>query len=281
MIARAGIGLRAPHLDAWVEMWPAAAFLEIHAENYLGESPSLTSLERLRRDYAFSVHGVGLSLGSADGIDASHLERVRRLVQRLRPELVSEHLAWSVTGGVYFNDLLPLPCTEEALAVVCRNVERMQEALGRQVLIENPSAYLAFRHSTMSEPEFLAELVRRTGCGLLFDVNNVFVSAQNMRLDPQAWLAGVPAEAVAQYHLAGHARNDSDGAEILIDDHGSRVRDEVWDLFRATVSRFGPRPTLMEWDNDIPELAVLLDEARLADRILAPNESGNAAPRAA
>jgi len=265
----AGIGLRSPHLDEIAREKPATGFLEIHAENYLAPSPALAVVERLRGDYPFSVHAVGLSLGSADGLDETHLARVAALVKRLQPELVSDHLSWSVAGGRYFNDLLPLPYTEEALQVVARNVGRLQEALGRQVSIENPSCYLRFAHATMTEPEFLAELVRRSGCGLLLDANNVHVTAHNLGLDPRVWLAGLPAAAITEYHLAGHATNDADGEPVLIDDHGSRVAPLVWTLFDDIVRRFGPRPTLVEWDTDIPALAVLLDEAERAARLLA------------
>ncbi len=275
----AGIGLRSPHLAEIGRDRPAAAFLEFHAENYLAGSPALAAVERLRADYTFSIHAVGLSLGSAEGLDDAHLGRVAALVKRLQPTYVSDHLSWSVAGGHYFNDLLPLPYTEEALDVVVRNLGRLQEALGRQVSIENPSCYLGFAHSTLSEPEFLAELARRSGCGLLLDANNIFVTAHNLRLDPGAWLAGLPGEAITEYHLAGHAENNADGEPILIDDHGSRVDDDVWALFASLVARFGPRPTLMEWDTDIPALSVLLDEARRADQVIA--SAGSDAARAA
>lgn len=264
----AGIGLRSPHLAEIARDRPATGFLEIHAENYLAHSPALGTAERLREDYEFSVHAVGLSLGSVDGVDEAHLDRVATLIRRLEPALVSDHLAWSGLAGRYFNDLLPLPYTEEALGVVERNVHRLQERLGRQVLVENPSCYLAFAHSTLSEPEFLAELVRRTGCGVLLDANNIVVTAHNLRLDPGAWLDGLPVSAVGQYHLAGHAVNDADGEPVLIDDHGSRVGEGVWALFDEIVRRYGPRPTLVEWDTDLPALAVLLDEARRAGRAL-------------
>ena len=263
MEADAGIGLRGPHLAEIARDRPDVGFLEIHAENHLCRSPAVQAAERLRERYPFSIHAVGLSLGSIEGVDAAHLARVAALVKRLQPDLVSEHLSWSSFGGRYFNDLLPLPYTEEALDVVGANVDRVQQALGRRVSIENPSCYLGFRHSTMSEPEFLAELARRTGCGLLLDINNVVVTAHNLRLDPGGWL-GLPAEAITQFHLAGHAVNDADGETILVDDHGSRVREGVWTLFDAAVARFGPRPTLVEWDTDVPPLAVLLDEARRA-----------------
>jgi uncharacterized protein len=267
MTSVAGIGLRAPHLAEIARDKPQTAFLEIHAENYLSPIPALQAVEKLRHDYHFSIHAVGLSLGSVQGVDEAHLARVAALVRYLQPSYVSDHLSWSVGAGRYLNDLLPLPYTEEALEVVVRNVERLQDVLGRQVSVENPSCYLGFVQSTMSEPEFLTELVRRSGCGLLLDVNNIHVTAHNLRLDPRDWLV-LPAEAITQYHLAGHAVNDADGEPILIDDHGSRVGEAVWVLFDEVVKRFGPRPTLVEWDSDIPALPVLLDEARRADRVI-------------
>jgi uncharacterized protein (UPF0276 family) len=273
----AGIGLRSPHLAEIARERPATGFLEIHAENYLAGSPALQAVERLRADYEFSVHAVGLSLGSVEGLDEAHLGRVAALVDRLEPALVSDHLSWSMSGGRYFNDLLPLPYTEEALSVVAGNVQRVQDRLGRQVAVENPSCYLGFSHSTLSEPEFLAELARRSGCSLLLDVNNIVVTAHNLRLGPSGWLAGLPAEVIAEYHLAGHAVNDCDGDPILIDDHGSRVSDGVWALFDETVRRFGPRPTLVEWDTDIPALAVLLDEAARASSAMLKAAGSDAA----
>lgn len=273
----AGIGLRSPHLAEFARDRPATGFLEIHAENYLADSPAFGTVERLREDYEFSVHAVGLSLGSVDGLDETHLDRVAALIRRLQPALVSDHLAWSVAGGRYFNDLLPLPYTEEALQVVATNVDRLQERLGRQVLVENPSCYLGFAHSTLSEPEFLAELARRTGCGLLLDANNIVVTAHNLRLDPAAWLDGLPASAIGQYHLAGHAVNDADGEPVLIDDHGSRVSEGVWALFDEIVLRCGPRPTLVEWDTDLPPLDLLLDEARRAAQALGVEADARAA----
>lgn len=263
----AGIGLRAPHLAEIVRERPAIGFLEIHAENHLAASSALQAVERLRADYDLSIHAVGLSLGSAGGLDEAHLARVANLVKRLEPALVSDHLSWSAFGGRYFNDLLPLPYTEEALAVVVRNVQHLQEALGRQVSIENPSCYLGFAQSTLSEPQFLDELVRRSGCGLLLDVNNIAVTAHNLSLEAGDWLA-LPSDAITQYHLAGHAVNDADGEPILIDDHGSRVGEGVWRLFADVVHRFGARPTLVEWDTDLPALPVLLDEMARAGRAL-------------
>ena len=273
----AGIGLRSPHVAEIVRDRPASGFLEIHAENYLTPSPALSAVEALRADYEFSVHAVGLSLGSVDGLDETHLGRVVTLVKRLQPALVSEHLSWSSFGGRYFNDLLPLPYTEEALSVVVRNLERLQDALGRQVLVENPSCYLAFAHATLDEPAFLAELVRRSGCGLLLDVNNIAVTAHNLGLEARDWL-DLPGQAITEYHLAGHAVNEADGQPILIDDHGSRVSDGVWALYDEAVRCFGPRPTLVEWDTELPPLDVLLDEARRAERSL---RGGGDAGRAA
>jgi uncharacterized protein len=275
----AGIGLRAPHLAEIARERPATGFLEIHAENYLAPSPALSAVERLRADYPLSLHAVGLSVGSADGLDEAHLARVAALAKRLEPAWVSDHLSWSVLGGRYFNDLLPLPYTEEALEVVVCNVGRLQDALGRQVAIENPSCYLGFVHSTLSEPEFLSELVRRSGCGLLLDANNIVVTTHNLRLDPATWLAGLPAASITEYHLAGHAVNDADGQPILIDDHGSKVSEGVWALYAEVLKRFGPRPTLIEWDTDIPPLGMMLDEAARADRVI--QAGGRDAARAA
>jgi len=262
--ALAGIGLRAPHVDEIIATRPPIGWLEIHAENYLGGGPARRALETLRRDYPISVHGVGLSLGSADGLDARHLGRVRALVQWLEPALVSEHLSWSIVGGAYLNHLLPLPYTKEALALVAGHVDRVQEALGRPILVENPSSYLRFDDSPIPEPEFLGALARRTGCGLLCDVNNVYVSARNFGLDLRAWLHAMPADAVAEIHLAGHSVNDADGLSILIDDHGSPVSDAVWALYEDLLARIGARPTLVEWDTDVPALGILLGEAQRA-----------------
>jgi uncharacterized protein (UPF0276 family) len=268
LAGRVGLGLRAPHLAEVVSTRPAVGWWEIHAENHLGGGPPRRQLEAIRRDAPVSVHGVGLSLGTADGPDVRHLARVRRLIEWLEPVLVSEHLSWSIAGGAYLNHLLPLPYTEESLTLVSRNVETVQAALGRPLLIENPSSYLRFRHSPIPEPQFLAELARRAGCGLLCDVNNVYVSTQNFGLDARAWLDAIPPEAVGEIHLAGHARNEADGRTILIDDHGSRVAEPVWELYHRALARFGRVPTLIEWDTDIPPLAVLMNEAGHAARRL-------------
>ena len=234
----------------------------------MGGGPALRALQDLRRDYPISVHGVGLSLGSADGLDPAHLERLASLVERVEPALVSEHLSWSVAGGVYLNHLLPLPYTEETLALVSEHVRRAQDRLGRRLLVENPSSYLRFRESPIPEAEFLNALAARTGCGLLCDVNNVYVTCRNLGEDPTAYLDGVDRAAVGEIHLAGHAVNDADGHAILIDDHGSRVTPAVWQLYARALARFGPVPTLVEWDTDLPELGVLVAEAATAAAML-------------
>lgn len=267
---RAGIGLRFQHHRDVLERRPDVAWLEVHTENYMGGGSPLAHLEAVRRDYPVSLHGVGLSLGSADDLDAAHLARVRELVLRIEPGLVSEHLAWSVTGGTYLADLLSLPLTEEALDVVCHHVDQVQASLRRPILVENPSTCLRYRHSTIPEWEFLTAVAARTGCGILCDVNNIYVSARNHGFDASTYLAALPAAAIGEFHLAGHARRDLPGGRtILIDDHGSRVGPAVWTLYAEALARFGPRPTLIEWDTDIPPLAVLLDEAALAARALA------------
>jgi uncharacterized protein (UPF0276 family) len=266
--ARAGIGLRAPHVADVLAERPPIAWLEVHAENYMGGGPTVRALERVRADYRLSLHGVGLSLGSADGLDPRHLDRLRQLVDRFEPALVSEHLSWSISGGAYLNHLLPLPLTEESLAMMIRHVDEAQSRLGRRILIENPSSYLRFAHSTIPEPVFLAELAQRTGCGVLCDVNNLYVSQKNIGLDPIRFLATLPPASVGEIHLAGHAVNDADGHAVLIDDHGSPVASAVWRLYAQALQRFGPVPTLIEWDTNLPSLDVLLGEAAEAERLL-------------
>lgn len=263
-----GIGLRAPHVAEIMASRPALPWLEVHPENYMAKGPALGALERIRRDYPISLHGVGLSLGTAGDLDRRHLARLQELVERIEPCLISEHLSWSIAGGTYLNHLLPLPYTEETLNVLAAHVDEAQEALGRQILFENPSSYLRFRHSVIPEPEFLAELVRVTGCGLLCDVNNIFVTAFNLGLDALVYIDTLPGAAVREIHLAGHSKNETDGHAILIDDHGSPVADPVWSLYAHALRRLGPVPTLIEWDTDLPALHVLLGEARVADGLV-------------
>jgi uncharacterized protein (UPF0276 family) len=266
--AHAGIGLRFPHHRIVAESRPDIAWLEVHTENYMGGGTPLHYLDVIRRDYPISLHGVGLSLGSAEGIDAAHLARVREVAARIEPGLVSEHLSWSVTGGIYLADLLPLPMTEEALGIVCRHVDQVQNALDRRLLIENPSSYLQFSHSAIPEWEFLTEVAARTGCGILCDVNNVYVSACNHGWDSSQYLAGLPANAVGEIHLAGHTVREANGRALRIDDHGSPVSEAVWSLYAEALKRFGPVPTLIEWDTNIPAFDVLLGEAKRAERAL-------------
>jgi uncharacterized protein (UPF0276 family) len=248
---------------------PQVPWFEVHAENYLGGGPALRALERLRQDYPISIHGVGLSLGSADDLDARHLTRLQHLIERLQPVLLSEHLSWSIAGGVYLNHLLPLPYTEETLDCICRHVDQAQTVFGRRLLVENPSNYLRFVDSCIAEPEFLSEIVRRTGCGLLCDVNNIYVTTQNFAQDAIAYLECLPVDAVEEIHLAGHAVNNADGRPIFIDDLGSPVPDAVWQLYAHALRRCGPVPTLIEWDTNIPAFAVLVDEAQKAEDVLA------------
>jgi uncharacterized protein len=263
---RAGIGLRAPHCRDIIASRPDIGWVEVHSENYFGDGGQPHQfLERIRADYPLSLHGVGLGLGSAAPLDLDHLRKLERLIRRYQPGLVSEHLCWSAAGGRYLNDLLPLPYTEEALAHVCGRIGEAQHILGRQLLIENVSSYLQFRHSTIPEWEFLAEVSRRCGSAILLDVNNIHVNAVNHGFDPLGYLAAVPAAAVQEIHLAGF---DDTGA-CLIDTHGAPVAAEVWTLYREAISRLGPRPTLVEWDTDIPPLEVLLAEASKAAGILA------------
>ncbi|WP_175960066.1 MNIO family bufferin maturase [Burkholderia pyrrocinia] len=277
--ARAGVGLRFRHHRTVIDERPAVAWFEVHTENYMGGGTASRCLDAIRRDYPLSLHGVGLSLGSADGLDAVHLARVRAAVLRFEPDLVSEHVSWSAVGGTYLADLLPLPMTEEALEVVCRHVDQVQTALGRQILVENPSTYLRYVHSTIPEWEFLSEIARRTGCGLLCDVNNVYVSACNHGWDPHTYLATLPPAAIGEIHLAGHSTMQlENGRTLRIDDHGSRVAPAVWTLYEAALRRFGPVPTLIEWDNDVPTLEVLIQEAAIADAVREAirNETANA-----
>ena len=265
-----GLGFKPEHFSDILRLSPALGFFEVHAENYMGEGgPPHRMLGRLRQDYALSLHGVGLSIGGPGRLDRDHLARLKVLVDRYAPESFSEHLAWSSHGGDYLNDLLPLPYTAETLQAVCDHVDEVQAVLGRRMLLENPSTYVLFEQSTLEETEFLAEVVRRTGCGLLLDVNNVFVSATNHRMDARAYLAGFPVAAVSEIHLGGHAEEMLPSGPLLIDDHARPVADPVWALFAEAVALTGPQPVLIEWDNDVPEFPVLLAEAGRAARVMA------------
>lgn len=266
--SRAGIGLRAQHHRDIIEHRPAVGWLEAHSENYFAHGgPQRRVLEKIRAHYPISLHGVGLSIGSTDPLDRAHLRELSRLIRDCDPVLVSEHLSWSSVGGRFLNDLVPLPYTEEALRHMVARVRAVQEELGRQILIENVSSYLRFTLSTLSEWDFLAALVQESGCGLLLDVNNLYVNAMNHGFDAYAFLERIPRRAVQEIHLAGHSVNLVGSREIRIDTHGSRVCEAVWDVYRAALRRFGHVPTLIEWDTDLPALEVLVQEADKANRM--------------
>lgn len=265
----AGIGLRGPHMIELQQTAPAVGWLEVHSENYFGDGGSpLHYLSKIREIYPLSLHGVGLSLGSSDPLNREHLARLQQLVQRVEPGLISEHLSWGSIDGVYFNDLLPLPYTEEALQHFSERVLQVQDNLRRNILIENPSSYLSYRHSVIPEAEFLGEICRRTGAGLLLDVNNVYVSAFNLGFDPLEYLAAIPGELVVEIHLAGHSEKRYPDGNLLIDDHASPVCQAVWQLYASTLESIGNRPTLIEWDSELPALDELVGEAQTAQTCL-------------
>jgi uncharacterized protein (UPF0276 family) len=268
--ARSGVGFKPEHFSFIIESPQPIGFFEVHAENYMGAGgPPHAHLTRLRQDYALSIHGVGLSIGSMHPLDKEHLVRLRMLCDRYEPESFSEHLAWSSHDTVFLNDLLPLPYTEETLARVCEHVDEVQSSLRRQLLLENPATYLLFAESTIPETEFLAEISRRTGCGLLLDVNNVFVASTNHGVDPHTYLSAFPFDRVGEIHLGGHtATVDETGGPLLIDTHDKAVIDPVWALFERVVARTGGIASLVEWDADIPAWPVLQQEAEAAQAIL-------------
>jgi len=258
--AVAGAGLKREH-EHDVGSWPVD-FFEVHAENYMGEGGSPHHLlSKIRTDYPVSIHGIGLSIGAARPLDRAHLARLKKLVGGYQPFLFSEHLAWSSHGEVFLNDLLPIPYNDESLKRVCEHVDQVQDVLGMRMLLENPSTYVAFETTTMSETEFLREIARKTGCGLLLDVSNVYISAVNHGFKPDAYIDAFPIEDVGEIHLGGFAEDrDDQGAPLLIDDHGAEVAEAVWSLYRLALGRTGPVPTLIEWDNKIPAFAVLAAE---------------------
>lgn len=267
---RAGIGFKSGHFDDLLADGTPPAFIEVHAENYLGAGGRPhAQLTLLRERLPLSLHGVGLSIGGEEPLDTAHLDRLAQLIDRYQPAAFSEHLAWSTHGGRFFNDLLPLSYDTHTLQRVCEHIDRIQERLRLQMLLENPSTYLEFTSSSYAEPDFIATVVQRTGCALLLDVNNVYVSCCNQRGDPLTYLAALPLRAVRQIHLAGHTvEQDADGGRLLIDDHGAPVSDTVWKLYAGTVAATGPIATLIEWDTRIPAYAVLRDQARQAQAIL-------------
>lgn len=277
-LAGVGIGLRPPHIGHVLQQRPAVAFFELHSENLFCAGGELwDAFDVVRGNYPVSLHGVGLSLGAADRIDPLHLRSLCDLVQRAEPALVSEHVCWGGVGERHFNDLLPLPYTHEALDLMVSRVGQLQDAIGRQVLVENVSSYIQFTHSSMSEWEFLVALAKRSGCGLLLDVNNVYVNSVNHDFDPLLFIDAIPGNLVGEMHLAGFTRKAGLGGPLLIDSHDHRVDDAVWDLYQATVARIGAKPTLIEWDQNFPEFAVLEDEARIATSYLEADKHADAA----
>ena len=269
MPARAGVGLRAPYYDAFASGTPACNWVEVHSENFFGGGFHCEKLEAAAAHYPVSLHCVGLSLGSVEPVDMEHLQQLKTLVERLSPALVSDHVSWSASGNAHMNDLLPLPYNEESLETISRNIMQVQDYLGRQILVENPSTYLQFTGSDRSEVAFLNAIVERTGCGLLLDINNIYVQAHNNGLDPHAYIDNVDAEAVQELHLAGHTEQHFEhDKSLLIDTHNAPVREEVWQLYAYALQRLGARPTLIEWDQDYPPLDTLLAQAQKADALL-------------
>lgn len=264
-----GIGLRPAHFGHVLQVRPDVPFFELHSENFFCAGGALwDAFDAVRGDYAISLHGVGMALGSTDPLDPDHLAALRALVSRVEPALVSEHVCWGASGGRHFNDLLPLPYTEEALDLMVARVQQLQDTLGRRVLLENVSSYVHFTHSTLSEGEFLAALAARSGCGLLLDINNVYVNSINHGSDAQACLAALDADSIGELHLAGFTRKEGLGGPLLIDSHDARVDPAVWALYAQAIARFGAKPTLIEWDQHLPDFAVLEDEARIATSYL-------------
>lgn len=267
---RAGVGLKAGHYKTILDTRPDVGFFEVHAENYMGAGgPPHRYLGAIRDRYPLSLHGVGLSIGADRPLDRAHLQRLKHLIERYQPGLFSEHLAWSTHGSAFLDDLLPVPYTTEALTRVCVHVDEIQEALGRRMLLENPATYLAFAESTFSEIDFIAEIVRRTGCGLLLDVNNVHVSSTNHQWDAVRYIDGFPLAHVQEIHLAGHGCElDEKGRPLLIDSHDRPVADIVWNLFHHAIKLIGPVPTLIEWDAKVPGWVELQAEADRAETVM-------------
>lgn len=265
-----GVGYKPQHFNDIMADPGPVTWIEVHAENYMGDGGRpLAQLRALSEKFALSVHGVGLSIGGEGPLDADHLARLKKLCDWAQPASFSEHLAWSTHGAEFLNDLLPLPYTDTTLTHVARHIDQVQEVLGRQMLLENPSSYLVFAESDMSETEFLAELTHRTGCGLLLDVNNVFISSTNLGVSPQAYIDAYPIKRVGELHVGGHDEDaDDDGAPLLIDSHGKPVVDPVWDLLSYTLTQTGPKPVLVEWDNDVPDWRGLRAEAMRAAEAL-------------
>ncbi|MGH1353343.1 MAG: MNIO family bufferin maturase [Methyloligellaceae bacterium] len=274
---RAGVGLKAEHYTDILENNPDIGWFEVHPENYMGAGgPPHHYLTAIRDRYPLSLHGVGLSIGGADDLNKDHLQRLKSLIDRYEPGQFSEHLAWCTHTDVFYNDLLPLPYTDETLGKVCEHIDEVQSVVGRTLLLENPATYVVFENSSYEEIDFIKEIVKRTGCGLLLDVNNVYVSCTNHKRSAEEYINLFPVEHVGEIHLAGHAVDEDDeGNPLLIDAHDREVLDEVWKLYEQTLQRKGPVPTLIEWDNDIPDWKTLFAEARLAENLLSKYDSSS------
>lgn len=267
-----GIGLRTPHISDFLAKKPGVAWVEVHTENYFGDGGRpLWHLEQVRRDYPVSLHGVSLSLGSADELNWKHLTQLKELYQRIDACLISDHLSWSSYNGQYFHDLLPLPYTDESLAHLVERIRQVQDFLGKQILIENISSYVEFTHSTIPEWEFIRAAAEQSGCGILLDLNNIYVSATNLGFNPDTYLAAIPENLVQEIHLAGFTTCIIDEKEVLIDSHNQRIMPAVWDLHRQSVKRFGAKPVIVEWDTDLPALETLCLEAYRAENIIKEN----------
>lgn len=267
-LTNCGIGLRAPHVTELLATLPNLAFVEVHSENYFGGGLARKQLLQVRQNYQVSLHCVGLSLGRFDGLDAKHLQSLKKLIDEIEPIFVSDHLSFSNFGNAHVPDLLPVPLTKQSMAAMVRNVSEAQEVTGRKFLIENPSNYIRYKMADYSEPQFLNELCEKTGCGLLLDVNNIAVSAHNLCANPRDYIDAIDAKFVGEIHLAGYQINElADGSNIIIDTHGNKVFDDVWALYEYAIAKFGKVPTLIEWDSDIPTLDILIAEASRADAI--------------
>jgi uncharacterized protein (UPF0276 family) len=264
-----GIGLRTSHYAEFLEKRPSVAWVEVHSENYFGEGGKpLSILEQIRRDYPVSLHGVSLSIGSADDLNWGHLKKLRDLTDRIQPCLVSDHLSWSSINGQYLHDLLPLPYTDEGVQHIVSRIQQIQDYLGRQILIENISSYISFPHSTLTEQQFLSDIARQSGCGILLDINNIYVTASNLGFDPEQYLNAIPGHLVQEMHLAGFTTSEINGKNVLIDSHNQPITNAVWNLYRKAVERLGLKPTIIEWDSDIPPLEALHLEAYRAEIIM-------------
>lgn len=269
-ITGVGIGVRQPHFEEIIKTKPNIPWFEAHTENYFNQySPSSLYLDKIAEIYPISLHSIGLSLGSSCGVDKNHLKKIKQTIKRYNPALVSDHISWSKTGGIAVPDLLPVPCTKQAFDIFDRNINDVQEYLGRQILVENPSSYLAYNKQDMPEYELITNLAKKTGCGILLDVNNIHVSCHNLKLNSLEYLQNIPANLVQEIHLAGYSINKAGDEEIFIDHHGDRVFEDVWKLYEKAIQHLGDIPTLIEWDTKIPEFSVLQDEAKKAEDIRA------------